>query len=59
MMCYKDKTFCSFYSLCKDGYKCDRALTPSVKKGAVKAELLISQFTSFPECFTVIWEDKK
>jgi len=34
MICYKDKTFCTYWLQCKDGYACNRALTPQVKEDA-------------------------
>lgn len=55
MMCYKDKTFCSFWVLCKDAGGCGRVLTDKVRDEAKKAGLPISQFMDFPECFRVIW----
>ena len=51
MVCYKDRTYCPFSILCRDGYKCDRALTEEVKQGAEKASLPVCQFNDFPKCF--------
>lgn len=53
MICYKDKTFCRFYLMCKNGYNCDRALTPDVK--AIAEEWMenapIAVFADYPDCF--------
>jgi len=49
MICYKDKTFCPYFILCKNS--CDRALTIDVKEEAKKSNLPIAVFTDFPECF--------
>lgn len=59
MICYKDRTYCGFYMLCKNGYKCDRALTTEVIKDAKKGNLLICQYTEFPDCFIRLWETDK
>lgn len=50
MICYKDRTFCTFHEECKT--PCDRALTEEVKIKANGAGLLISHFVDKPECFT-------
>jgi len=51
MICYQDRTFCSFWQLCKSGHTCDRALTEDVRRRAAKKRLPISQWMEFPECF--------
>lgn len=57
MLCYKDKTFCSYYLECKDGNKCSSALTPKVesdsKRWSEENNLpeLLAVFTDKPECF--------
>lgn len=56
MLCYKDRTYCPFSILCRDGYTCDRALTDKIKKDAEKFGLPISQFNDFPECFVPFFE---
>lgn len=61
MMCYKDKTFCPFWRLCKNGYKCDRALTDKVIAGAEKwwgkPGAPICQYAEFPDCFVRWFEE--
>lgn len=52
MMCYKDKTFCSFYAQCGNGHTCTRALKEDVKIDAEKLNLLICTFAEKPDCFT-------
>ena len=55
MFCYKDRTFCPFYLKCKDGFTCDRALTPVVKIaaydwwGGMDAPIVI--YADKPKCF--------
>ena len=56
MLFYKDRTYCPFGILCRDGYTCDRALTDKIKKDAEKFGLPISQFNDFPECFVPFFE---
>ena len=51
MLCYKDMTFCYFYTSCKDGASCHRALTPEVVCEAEKLDIAISQFAGTPECW--------
>ena len=51
MMCYKDRTYCMFWLICKNGNTCDRAFTDDVKQAAEKAGLPVSFFAEFPECF--------
>lgn len=53
MLCYKDKTFCSFYKECKVGKKCHRALTDEVLEKANGNNMLISQYMDKPSCFKV------
>lgn len=49
MLCYRDKTFCSFYKDCKK--ECDRALTEDVKKKAKDFGLGVCQYVDKPECW--------
>ena len=51
MTCYKDRTFCTYYMLCKHGYTCDRAYTDAVRVAAAKAELPVAFYADFPGCF--------
>lgn len=51
MMCYRDRTFCQFYDDCKDGNRCVRALTPTIRERAEAFGLYISQYVDRPECF--------
>ena len=51
MICYKDKTFCHYFLICKNGNVCDRALTQEIIKDAIKSELHIAKYTDFPDCF--------
>lgn len=52
MMCYADKTFCTYNIICKNSNTCNRILTEEIKQAAKKANLLISVFADFPECYT-------
>jgi len=51
MLCYRDMTFCSFYTSCKDGDNCFRALTDNVLDDARNSHLSVSQFMEKPDCF--------
>lgn len=51
MICYKDKTFCPHYLICKNGDTCNRALTPEIIQQAEKSGLPIARYTDFPDCF--------
>ena len=59
MMCYRDKTFCTYYQICKNGYNCDRALTNKVKKEASEwmKNPPICVYSDFPECFIRFFEE--
>ena len=61
MICYKDKTFCSFYKECRFGKNCDIALNDYVLELATKwskqfhpTDVLVSQYVSIPDCFEKI-----
>ena len=60
MICYKDKTFCPFYTECKDGEGCHRAVKPEVESAGQAWSRgfgytdLIARFESPPECFNKI-----
>ena len=64
MLCYRDASFCDYYKECKDGKKCTRALTPKVKKNALKwwhsfmddDKVPIAVFAEKPECFKMLEE---
>ena len=57
-MCYKDKTFCSFYLECKNGHNCTAALTDKVREDAKKwwgnDNAPIMEYIYKPECFKEI-----
>ena len=55
MLCYKDRTFCPFYTDCKHGHDCKCAETPAVIKDADRVGLPISSLHGKPNCF----EEKK
>ena len=60
MICYKDRTYCPFFTVCKKGYKCDRALTQVVKMNARRwwgldnGEPPIMMYTDYPDCYEEI-----
>ena len=60
MMCYRDKTFCSSYLLCKRGHTCDRALTPKIEADAEewwgKPGAPICIYEGLPDCFVPFFE---
>ena len=49
MICYRDRTFCSFYIDCAK--ECDRALTDEVKDEAQCLGIPICQWADKPDCF--------
>jgi hypothetical protein len=51
MMCYRDRTFCPYWSKCREGVKCGRALTSVVVRLAERSKLPICQFAEEPDCF--------
>lgn len=62
MICYKDMTFCPFYTRCKEGLGCARAFTPTIKHRAetfgkeqgFKDGFPVSQFIDPPKCLKPI-----
>ena len=52
-MSYLDKCFCTFYTECTKGDKCDRALTPQIRLNAEKwmKNAPINIFVNKPKCF--------
>ena len=57
MICYRDKTYCSYYKDCAHGDSCHRALTPEVVDAAERMELPICQFAERPKCFEEATDD--
>ena len=59
MMCYRDRTYCTFWKECKLGPECSRALTSEVEEAAHKwwggEGAPISTYVDKPKCFE---EDK-
>ena len=51
MLCYRDRTFCPFYTDCKHGHDCTRAEKPAVIKDADRVGLPISSWLDKPSCF--------
>jgi len=55
MLCYRDKTWCPFYSTCNQGIGCHRALTDQVKRDADhwwgKEGAPICMFSQKPKCY--------
>ena len=58
MICYRDMTFCPFYSDCSSSSECGRALTPEVVRQAHKwwgdESAPIAQYGDKPECWKEI-----
>lgn len=50
-MCYRDRTYCSFYKTCIVSISCPRALTEEVIEAANKFGLPICQFEEQPSCY--------
>ena len=61
MICYKDRTYCPYYLLCKNGHICDRAFTQEVEDAANKwwggKHAPICLYSSFPDCFVRFFEE--
>ena len=51
MICYRDKTYCPYYTDCTRGDSCHRALTSEVIEMAKSLELPVCQFAERPRCF--------
>jgi len=60
MICYMDRTYCTFGLLCKSSSTCDRVLTEEITKSADewwgKEGAPICVFAEFPECFVRFFE---
>ena len=54
MICFRDRTFCSFYEKCKHGLACAVALTPRIIEKSKECGIPISQYAEKPECFEKI-----
>ena len=63
MICYHDKTWCSFHNECTHGKECSSALTNKVKEDAVKwwgsSDAPVMEFSSKPECFKLKEDGRK
>lgn len=57
MLCYKDRTYCPFYTTCKHGMTCPDALTDAVVSAATSAKLYVSQLLHRPECYKEEMDD--
>ena len=51
MLCYKDMTFCKYYTTCKEGRVCHRRLTQYEKHKAILSGLDICQYFAKPKCY--------
>jgi hypothetical protein len=51
MLCYRDMTFCPFWSDCEKGMDCSRAMDDRAVAAANANGLLVSQFSEKPECY--------
>ena len=51
MICYRDRTWCSYYLKCLSGPTCDRALTPLVTLRANAIGLPVCKYVDKPTCF--------
>jgi hypothetical protein len=59
MICYKDKTFCSYFQDCAHRKECKDKLTHGVKSAAERTGLLISQWSEKPGCWERIDQNEK
>lgn len=55
MICFRDKTFCSYWQACTKGETCERALKPEVIVDGTKwwgsEDFPIAMYTAKPSCF--------
>jgi hypothetical protein len=51
MICYLDRTFCSYHEDCSEGISCPRAYTSEIHRKAQEEKLLVSLYGAKPECF--------
>ncbi len=51
MLCYLDRTFCTYHPACKHGETCSVALTEVVRLAAASFGLPIAQYVEPPNCF--------
>ncbi len=51
MICYRDRTFCSFCDTCRHGAECPLALTSEVESAASDFGLPIAQYLGKPGCY--------
>lgn len=65
MLCFRDKTFCTYYKDCVDQFDCGRALTQQVKDDAERWGLTlkmknapICMYTDKPECYNKVLTKK-
>ncbi len=60
MICYRDMTFCPFFTECSKGKDCDRKLSEKVWADAEKwwgsKKAPVSKFIEKPDCFVKIDE---
>jgi hypothetical protein len=52
MICYRDMTFCRYYTTCQYGSGCPRARTKKVIEAAENFGLPVSVFGTKPKCYT-------
>ena len=57
MNCYKGKTYCQFYLLCKNKNCTTPPLTEEVKEAAIRASMNICVYNDFPDCFIRFFDD--
>lgn len=51
VICYKDKTWCSYWTTCIANKDCDRAYTEEVKAEVDKSGLPVCLFFDAPLCY--------
>jgi len=63
MICYRDRTYCTFYETCDKRSDCSRPLTPQVKADAANwwgsDAAPIAVFTDKPQCHSDNQEKKE
>ena len=51
MLCYKDKTFCTYYETCAASEECTRKATPELLDEALAFGLPVAVYGEKPSCF--------
>lgn len=51
VICYRDRTYCTYYLECQEGETCSRALTEEVRKKSEEIGMPVCRWLEHPSCF--------